>query len=78
VLQPLGALTPSSLGPALERLNQLMPLAKPALVKACAAAAWDVGSRQVDWRAASALRTLCTALDAPMPPMTQAAIDAVH
>ena len=78
VLQPLGALTPASLGPALERLNQLMPLAKPALVKACAAAAWDVGSRQVDWRAASALRTLCTALDAPMPPMTQAAIDAVH
>ncbi|MBU6271686.1 MAG: M48 family metallopeptidase [Betaproteobacteria bacterium] len=78
VLQPLGALTPASLGPALARLNQLMPLAKPALVKACAAAAWDVGSRQVDWRAASALRTLCTALDAPLPPMTQAAIDSVH
>jgi hypothetical protein len=55
-----------------------MPLAKPALIKACAAAAWDAGSPQVDWRAASALRTLSAALDAPMPPMTQAAIDSVH
>ena len=77
-LTPLGSLNHATLGAALDRLNQLMPLAKPALVKACAAAAWDAGSEQVDWRAASALRTLCIALDAPMPPMTQAAIDAVH
>jgi len=77
-LQPREALKPAALAPALDRLGQLMPLAKPALIKACAAAAWDAGSPQVDWRAASALRTLSAALDAPMPPMTQAAIDSVH
>ena len=55
-----------------------MPLAKPVLVKACAATAWDDGDARVDWRAASALRTVCAALDAPMPPMTLAAIDTVH
>jgi Zn-dependent protease with chaperone function len=51
---------------ALDRLNQLAPLAKPALIKACSAAAFVDGS--TNWKAASCLRTLCTALDAPLPP----------
>jgi Zn-dependent protease with chaperone function len=51
---------------ALDRLNQLAPLVKPRLIKACAAVAFVDG--QSHWKAASCLRTICAALDAPLPP----------
>jgi Zn-dependent protease with chaperone function len=51
---------------ALERLNQLAPLAKPAFIKACTAAAFVNG--ETNWKAASCLRTICIALDSPLPP----------
>ncbi len=51
---------------ALDRLNQLAPLAKPALIKACTATAFVDGA--TNWKAASCLRTICAALDAPLPP----------
>lgn len=56
-----------AVGDAFMRLNQLAPLAKPALIKACAAAALVDGS--ANWKAASGLRTVCAAIDAPLPPM---------
>lgn len=51
---------------ALDRLNQLAPLAKPQLIKAATAVAFVDGT--TNWNAASALRMLCAALDAPLPP----------
>jgi hypothetical protein len=51
---------------ALDRLNQLAPLAKPRLIKACSAVAFIDG--QTNWKAASCLRTICAALDSPLPP----------
>ncbi len=56
---------------ALERLNQLAPLAKPQLIKACTATAFVDG--QTNWKAASCLRTICAALDAPLPPQIDGA-----
>ena len=55
-----------ALAAAFERLNQLAPLAKPGLIKAATAVAFV--DEQTRWRAASALRTLAIALDAPLPP----------
>jgi Zn-dependent protease with chaperone function len=60
-----------AVGAALTRLNQLAPLAKPAFIKACAAAAFADGSTH--WKAASCLRTVCAAIDAPLPPLLEAA-----
>ncbi|MFN7780611.1 MAG: M48 family metalloprotease [Betaproteobacteria bacterium] len=51
---------------ALARLAELAPLAKPAFIKACAAVAFVDG--RTNWQAASCLRTVCAALDAPLPP----------
>ena len=51
---------------ALHRLNGLAPLAKPQFIKACVAVAFVDGS--TNWQAASCLRTLCAALDCPLPP----------
>ncbi len=51
---------------ALDRLNQLMPLAKPQLIKAATAVAFI--DDQTNWKAASTLRMICAALDAPLPP----------
>jgi Zn-dependent protease with chaperone function len=51
---------------ALDRLNRLAPLAKPAFIKACTAAAFVNG--ETNWKAASCLRTICIALDSPLPP----------
>jgi Zn-dependent protease with chaperone function len=51
---------------ALERLNELAPLAKPQLIKAATAVAF-VDDR-TNWQAASALRMICAALDSPLPP----------
>jgi Zn-dependent protease with chaperone function len=56
---------------AVERLNALAPLEKPRLIKACLAVAFVDGS--TDGRAASCLRTLCTALDCPLPPQVELA-----
>jgi len=54
---------------ALDRLNQLAPLAKPQFIKACSATALVDGSTH--WKAASCLRTVCAALDAPLPPQVE-------
>jgi len=51
---------------ALDRLNQLAPLVKPQLIKAATAAAFV--DDHTNWKAASALRMICAALDAPLPP----------
>lgn len=51
---------------ALDRLNQLAPLAKPQLIKAATAAAFV--DNETNWRAASTLRMICAAVDAPLPP----------
>ena len=51
---------------ALERLNQLAPLAKPGFIRACTAAAFVDG--HANWKAASCVRSICAALDAPLPP----------
>jgi len=60
------ALALSKVSAAFHRLNTLAPLAKPLLIKACAAVAFVDGS--TNWKAASCLRTLCAALDCPLPP----------
>jgi hypothetical protein len=51
---------------ALDKLNQLAPLAKPTYIKACTAVAFVDG--ETNWKAASCLRTICIALDSPLPP----------
>jgi len=51
---------------AFVKLNQLAPLAKPAYIKACTAVAFVDG--ETNWKAASCLRTVCIALDSPLPP----------
>jgi Zn-dependent protease with chaperone function len=51
---------------ALDRLNQLAPLAKPQLIKAATAVAFV--DSETNWRAASTLRMICASLDAPLPP----------
>ncbi len=55
---------------ALDHLNQLAPLAKPQLIKAATAAAFV--DSETNWLAASTLRTICAALDAPLPPQVAA------
>ena len=55
---------------ALDRLNQLAPLAKPQLIKAATAAAFV--DSETNWRAASTLRMICASLDAPLPPQIAA------
>jgi Zn-dependent protease with chaperone function len=63
---PPAAIALDAVNAALERLNQLAPLAKPAFIKAATAAAFVDG--ETNWKAASCLRTICAALDAPLPP----------
>jgi hypothetical protein len=70
-LSPLAALSLDEVARALDRLNQLAPLAKPAFIKACAATAFVDG--EAPWQAASCLRTVCIALDSPLPPRLAAA-----
>jgi Zn-dependent protease with chaperone function len=67
------ALALDRIAASLDRLNQLVPLAKPAFIKACAAVALQGGT--IDWKAASCLRTICAALDAPLPPAVMQAVD---
>ena len=56
---------------ALDRLNQLAPLAKPQLIKAATATAFV--DDETNWQAASALRMICATLDCPLPPQMAAA-----
>jgi Zn-dependent protease with chaperone function len=63
---PTEAIDLDDVAAALDRLNQLAPLVKPKLIKACTAVAYLDG--QTHWKAASCLRTFCAALDAPLPP----------
>jgi Zn-dependent protease with chaperone function len=58
---------------AFEKLNQLAPLAKPGYIKACTAVAFVDG--ETNWKAASCLRTLCIALDSPLPPQVIAEVE---
>jgi Zn-dependent protease with chaperone function len=69
IAQP--ALSLAQVSGAFDRLAQLAPLQKPQLVKACIAIAFVDG--QSHWRAASCLRTLCAALDCPLPPQVEQA-----
>lgn len=73
VLRPASALALDRIAVALDRLNQLVPLAKPAFIDACAAVALQGGA--TDWKAASCLRTICAALDSPLPPAVMQAVD---
>jgi Zn-dependent protease with chaperone function len=75
-LVPADQLALDRIAAALDRLNQLVPLAKPTFIKACAAVALDGGSTH--WRAASCLRTICAALDAPLPPAVMDVVDQAH
>ena len=63
---PTEAIDLDAVARALDRLNELAPLAKPRLIKACTAVAFVDG--QTHWKAASCLRTICAALDSPLPP----------
>ncbi len=63
---PTEAIALDEVSRALDRLNQLAPLVKPILIKAFTATAFVDGATQ--WKAASCLRTVCAALDAPLPP----------
>jgi hypothetical protein len=65
------ALSLAQVSGAFDRLAQLAPLEKPQLVKACFAIAFLDG--QSHWKAASCLRTLCAALDCPLPPQVDSA-----
>ena len=56
---------------ALEKLNQLAPLAKPFLIKALLSAAARAPDVHIDEDSADLLRGICAAIDAPLPePLT--------
>jgi Zn-dependent protease with chaperone function len=63
------ALSLPQVSAAFDRLAQLAPLEKPQLIKACFAIAFVDG--QSHWKAASSLRTLCAAIDCPLPPQVE-------
>jgi hypothetical protein len=63
---PAGSIRLDAVSDALDRLNRLAPLAKPQLIKAVTATAF--ADDATNWRAASTLRMICAALDAPLPP----------
>jgi hypothetical protein len=63
---PRDRLALDAVAAALDKLNQLAPLAKPTYIKACTAVAFVDG--ETNWKAASCLRTICIALDSPLPP----------
>ena len=65
------ALALAQVSAAFDRLALLAPLEKPLVIKACVAIAFIDGSSH--WKAASCLRTLCAALDCPLPPQVEAA-----
>jgi Zn-dependent protease with chaperone function len=61
-----GGIALDAVAAAFEKLNRLAPLAKPGYIKACTAVAFIDG--ETNWKAASCLRTICIALDSPLPP----------
>jgi Zn-dependent protease with chaperone function len=63
---PGGAIRLDDVSDALDRLNRLAPLAKPLLIKAVTATVFVDDA--TNWAAASTLRMVCAALDAPLPP----------
>jgi Zn-dependent protease with chaperone function len=65
------ALSLAQVSGAFDRLAQLAPLEKPLLIKACFAIAFLDGESH--WKAASCLRTLCAAVDCPLPPQVDVA-----
>ncbi|MCU0952977.1 MAG: hypothetical protein MUC68_18635 [Burkholderiaceae bacterium] len=65
-LLPREQLALDRIAAALNKLNQLVPLAKPVLIRAATAIVL-AGDAPRDWKAASALRTVCAALDSPLP-----------
>lgn len=65
------ALALAQVSAAFDRLALLAPLEKPLVIKACVAIAFIDGSSH--WKAASCLRTLCAALDCPLPPQVESA-----
>jgi len=67
---PPPQLTGANVSGALERLRQLAPLAKPALLAACVAAASADGSFNL--AEAELLRTIAATLDCPLPPIIAA------
>jgi hypothetical protein len=69
--QAAPAIAFDSVHAALARINQLAPLAKPALVKAWLAAA-SVEGELLSVNSADVLRALCAAIDAPIPPVVAA------
>lgn len=58
---------------ALEKLNQLAPLAKPFLIKALLAVAARAPQVRIDDDIADLLRGICAAIDAPVPDVMNAA-----
>lgn len=63
---PAAAVRLDDVSAALARLNELAPLVKPQLIKAATAVAFV--DDETNWQAASTLRMICAALDAPLPP----------
>jgi len=70
-LLPQASISLAQVSGAFDRLALLAPLEKPLLVKACFAIAFTDGHSH--WKAASCLRTLCAALDCPLPPQVDSA-----
>ncbi len=64
---PASALTAASLGESLERLRQLSPFAKPALLKACCDTVTADG--HVTLAEAELVRMVAATLDCPLPPL---------
>jgi hypothetical protein len=63
---------------ALERLLQLAPLAKPALLKALVAVAGEADAGPLPADLADLLRAVCSAIDAPLPPAVAASYPGFH
>ena len=64
----LGQLHFSAVARALDQLNQLNPLLKPAVIKAIVAAAQTDG-RKLDPEMDDVIRAVCAALECPLPPV---------
>jgi Zn-dependent protease with chaperone function len=65
---PLGQLHFSVVARALDKLNQLTPLLKPAVIKALVAVAQS-DATTLDTEIVDVIRAVCAALDSPLPPV---------
>jgi len=70
-LLPAAAVRTRGIEGSLDRLNQLAPLRKPLVIRAFVVAAVD-GEGVLSLVGADLLRAVCTAIDAPMPPLVEA------